>query len=385
MSPQDGDRNKRKNPWARPGDDDRGVPPSWSGGSGGTPPDMDEWLRRAQENFRKVMPGGPMRAGQVVVLGALAVLALWAVSGFYTVEPGEHAVVQRFGAWAYTRDQEGLAYRWPTPVESIAKVKVNEIRKLTIGFNRDGGRDPMARQSLPEESLVLTADRNIIDLNLTIQWNIKSADDFLFNIQDQENTIKKVAESAIREVVGQTDMLPLITNRRKEVADRTKQILQENLDEYRSGVNITEVLIDRAEVHPEVQDAFQDVQSAKQDAENYQNEAGAYREKIIPNARGQAIKITEQAQAYKQSNVARAQGDAQRFTSVYEAYQGGQDVTRERLYIETMEDILGKAQKIILDGKSGSGAVPYLPLEGLRARAKTTPAEPGNSLTGGQP
>ncbi|MCK6417333.1 MAG: FtsH protease activity modulator HflK [Alphaproteobacteria bacterium] len=385
MSSQDGDRNKRKNPWARPGDDNRGSSgPSWGGG-GTPPPDMEEWIRRAQDNFRSVIPGGPMRTGQLVLIAAVTVLALWAASGFYTVEPGENAVVQRFGAWAYTRDQEGLAYRWPSPIESITKVKVNEIRKLTIGFNRDSSRDLIARQNLPEESLMLTADRNIVDLNLTIQWNIKSAEDFLFNIQDQENTIKKVAESAIREVVGQTEMFPVITNRRKEVADRTKQILQENLDEYRSGVNITEVLIDRAEVHPEVQNAFQDVQSAKQDAENYQNEAGAYREKIIPNARGQAIKITEQAQAYKQANVTRAQGDAQRFTAVYEAYQGGQDVTRERLYIETMEDILGNAQKIILDGKSGSGAVPYLPLDGLRARGKPQAPESGNSLTGGQP
>lgn len=221
---------------------------------------------------------------------------------------------------------------------------------------------------------MLTSDRNIVDLHMVIQWDIKSAEDYLFQIQDQENTVKKVAESAIREVVGQTDMFPVITTGRALIASRVKDIIQANLDEYHSGVNIKQVLIQKAEVHPEVQSAFQDVQSAKQDAEDTQNKARAMREDILPKARGQAIKIKQEALAYKQSQIAKAQGDAERFQAIYKAYLGGKDVTKERIYIETMESILGNAQKIIMDSKGGGqGVVPYLPLNELKP--KSAPAE----------
>lgn len=369
MGWEDKPGGKRKNPWGGHSNDDRG---SWSGGrSGGQePPDLDEMLRRAQDNFRSVMPGD-FKGGHIIGLLIVAVLALWFASGFYIVEPGEHAVVQRFGAWNRTQDQEGLGYHLPSPIETVTKVQVNEIRLMNIGFEELFGRTTSGRRDIAEESLMLTADRNIVDLDLVIQWNIKSAEDYLFNIDDQEGTIKKVAESAIREVAGQTDMFQIITNRRKEVADRSKAILQENLDEYESGVNITQVLIERAEVHPDVQNAFQDVQSAKQDAEDVQNRAQAYREDIIPKARGRAIQMGQEAEAYRQSMIARANGDADRFNSVYEAYLTGKDVTKERIYIETMEDVLTNAQKIILDSEGGQGVVPYLPLNEL---SKTRPA-----------
>ena len=194
-----------------------------------------------------------------------------------------------------------------------------------------------------------------------MQWNIKSAEDYLFKIKDQEATVKKVVESAIREEVGQTNMFPIITTDRDRVAQETKQIIQDNLDEYSSGVNITQVLIQRAEVHPDVQQAFQDVQSAKQDAEDVQNRARAYREDILPKARGEAIQRIQQAEAYKESTVAAATGDADRFNSIYESYLTGQEVTKKRIYLETMEEVLGNAQKIILDqGNGGQGVVPYL-------------------------
>jgi len=219
---------------------------------------------------------------------------------------------------------------------------------------------------------MLTSDRNIVDLNMVIQWDIKSAEQFLFEIEDQDNTIKKVAESAIREVVGQTDMFPVITTGRALIASKVKDIIQKNLDEYNSGVNIKQVLIQKAEVHPDVQGAFQDVQSAKQDAEDTQNKARAEREDILPKARGQAIKIVQEAEAYKQSQIAKAQGDADRFAAVYAAYQNGKDVTKERIFIETMEDILSNAQKIILDDKSGKqGVVPYLPLDELKPKSQS--------------
>lgn len=377
---------KRRNPWEKGGsNDDSGPQGPWGGsgrgGGAGEPPDIEELLRKAQENFRNVMPGD-LNTGKIIGILVVAVAALWLASGFYTVAPGEHAVIQRFGAWSRTQAESGLGYHFPYPIESLSKVKVNEIRLMHVGFTEISPPGASAvRRDIPEESLMLTADRNIVDLNLVIQWNIKSAEDYLFNVLDQESTIKKVAESAIREVVGQTEMFPIITSRRKEVADRTKAILQQNLDDYRSGVNITQVLIEKAEVHPDVQAAFQDVQSAKQDGEDVQNQAEAYRQDILPKARGRAIQMGQDAEAYKQSAIARASGDAQRFNSVYEAYLGGQDVTRERIYLETMETVLRNANKIILDGEAGNNVVPYLPLNELERKKDENTSPASNTLT----
>ncbi len=376
MSPTDksGKGNQPKNPWGNPGNDDRGGPRGGNGGGRGSdgpePPDIDELLRKAQDNFRDMMPGN-LGSGKFVIIFILAIIALWLASGFYIVTPGEHAVIQRFGAWDRTQTAEGLGYHLPAPIEKATKVNVNTLRRMNIGFveryNRSGTGQ---KQGIAEESLMLTSDRNIVDLNLVIQWDIKSAEQFLFEISDQENTIKKVAESAIREVVGQTDMFPIITTGRDEVADAARDIIQKNLDEYNSGVNIRQVLIQKAEVHPEVQGAFQDVQSAKQDAEDVQNRAEAYREDILPKARGEAIQMLQEAQGYKQSQIARAAGDADRFNSVYAAYLSGKDVTKERIFLETMEDVLGNAEKIILDTKAGQGAVPYLPLDNAGSTRK---------------
>lgn len=380
MSWDDKDKPKdKKNPWGKPGNDANGHN-SWGGGGrggaggGGEPPDIDEFLRKAQDNFRSIMPGN-FQGGALIGLVILGVLALWLSSGFYVVNPGENAVIQRFGAWSRTQAEPGLGYHFPAPIETATILNVEEIQRMNIGFaegfSRTGGN---ARRDMPEESLMLTSDRNIVDLDLVIQWNIKSAEHFLFEIRDQEKIIKSIAESAIREVVGQTDMFPIITTGRAAVAEAAKNIIQTNLDEYKSGVNITQVLIERAEVHPDVQGSFQDVQSAKQDAEDVQNQAEAYREDILPKARGQAIKMLQDAEAYKQAAIARSKGDADRFNSVYQAYLSGKDVTRERIYIETMEDVLKNAQKIILDGEGSQGVVPYLPLRELN---KTAPAAGG--------
>lgn len=368
-------RDDRKNPWGkRPGNDDQNP---WGGGrggnrgggrNGGDDPDLDEMLRRAGDNFKGFLPE-KFQGAPLIGLAILAVVALWLVSGFYVVNPGENAVIQRFGAWERTQAEPGLGYAIPRPIESVAIINVQEIKRLNIGFVQGFSRSGnSARRDVAEESLMLTSDRNIVDLDVVIQWNIKSAEDFLFEILDQENTIKKVAESAIREVVGQTNMFPIITTNRASVADAAKQIIQKNLDEYKSGVNITQVLIERAEVHPDVQAAFQDVQSAKQDAEDVQNQADAYREDILPRARGAAIKALQEAEAYKQSTIAKATGDADRFNSVYEAYLTGKDVTRERIFIETMEQVLSNANKIIMDNNSGQGVVPYLPLNEINKR-----------------
>jgi membrane protease subunit HflK len=371
---------KNKNPWGNApkksggskNTPQKGSRPSYGGGNNGSgrnndPIDLNAAIQRAKDDFGGIF-GGNFNGGIFGLIAGIALLALFVILCTFIVKPGEQAVVQQFGAWDRTKTEEGLGFKLPWPIEVVTKVNVNEIRKMNIGFLEGFSRSGAgATRDIPEESLMLTSDRNIVDLDLVIQWNIKSAEDYLFNIKDQEDTIKKVVESAIREEVGQTNMFPIITTERDVVAQATRSIIQENLDEYSSGVNVTQVLIQRAEVHPDVQQAFQDVQSAKQDAENFQNEARAYREGILPKARGQAIQLLQDAEAYKQSTVAKSNGDAERFTAVYESYLTGKDVTKKRIFLETMEDVLGNAQKIIIDSNGGNGVVPYLPLNELQS------------------
>ena len=377
---QDGNKSGggRKNPWGSGGGNDNGGNRGpYGGGRGPDQPDLDDILSRMQDGMKGFLPGD-FGGGKTILIGIGVLAALWLASGFYTINPGEHAVIQRFGAWQKTVDTEGLNYRLPAPVETLTKFNVNEIRTMNIGFAApvSGGRGAAGGRDVPEESLMLTSDFNIVDLDFVVQWNISSAEDFLFNIENPENTLRKVAQSAIREVVGQTRMFSIITTERGAVADQAKTIMQKILNDYKSGINITQVLINSAEVHPDVQSAFQDVQSAKQDAEDVQNRAQAYREDIIPKARGAATRVTQEAEAYKQSAIARATGDADRFNSVLGAYQSGQDVTKERMYIETMESVLKNAQKIILDDNGKQGVVPYLPLNEInRPKAETKQAD----------
>jgi len=404
--PWDDQSNNRggRNPWGKPSNDGSGGgrrgggndPWGGFGGGGGRrgggpdQPNFDDIFKFLDENLRGFFPGGFGGAKIILLLGG-ALAALWLSSGFYILNPGEHAVIQRFGAWVRTEDTEGLKYHLPAPVEKMTKFNVNEIRTMNVGFTGPVGRgnQTSAGRDVPEESLMLTADFNIVDLDFVIQWNISSAEDFIFNIENPENTLRKATQSAIREVVGQTRMFPIITTERGAVAEQAKTILQGILDSYKSGINVTQVLINSAEVHPDVQNAFQDVQSAKQDAEDVQNRAQAYREDIVPRARGAATRIIQEAQAYKESVVSRATGDASRFDSTYSAYLSGQDVTKERIYIETMEEVLKNAQKIIMDDESGSGVVPYLPLNEMnrtppRAAAQdgqTTSQQPSSPLT----
>ncbi|PZQ44815.1 MAG: FtsH protease activity modulator HflK [Micavibrio aeruginosavorus] len=379
-TPPGGGNGGRKNPWGSGGGNDNG-----GGGRGPDQPDFDDIFARMQDGMKDIFPAN-FGSGGGLFLGALiVVVAIWLASGFYIVSPGEHAVIKRFGALSSTADTEGLKYHFPAPVETVDKINVNEIRTMNIGFTAPAiaGRTQMSGRDVPEESLMLTSDFNIVDLDFVVQWNISSAENFMFNIESPENTLRKVAQSAIREVVGQTRMFQIITTERGAVADQAKQIMQKILDDYKSGINITQVLINSAEVHPDVQSAFQDVQSAKQDAEDVQNRAQAYREDIIPKAKGAATRVTQEAEAYKQSVISRATGDADRFNSVLSAYQGGQDVTKERMYIETMESVLKNAQKIILDDNGKQGVVPYLPLNELnRPKAQATDAAPATKAQG---
>jgi membrane protease subunit HflK len=368
-----------KNPWGKPPGGD-GPRNPWGGGgnkgSGGgdPPPDLDDLLRKAHANLRQVLPGH-MGGGRIFGLAACAIALLWLASGLYIIEPGENGVIQRFGKLERTQTGTGLGYHMPWPVETIQTVNVSRLRYLSIGVP-DGNNNQGARGAA-DDSLMLTSDANIVDLNVDIQWNIKSAEAYLFNIDDPENTIRKVAASAIREVIGQTEMMPILTTRQSEISNEIKELMQKILDNYQSGISINQVLFQKAQVHPDVQDDFQKVQSAKQEAYKMTNEADTYEQDIVPKAEGKAQQIAQNAQAYHDATIAQATGEAKKFDAIYESYQNAKDLTRTRLYLETMEDVLKHSQIVVTDGKGN--VMPYMPFG-----SNDTPAPPPQTLPGMQ-
>jgi modulator of FtsH protease HflK len=351
-------------PWGGPPRGGNGQTPR---GRGPQPPNIEELLRRGQEQFRKLMPGG-MGSGRGIVYIVIAVIVLWLASGLYRVLPDEQGVVLRFGKYVYTT-QPGLHLRWPSPIESVLTPKVTRVNRLEVGF-RSGtegavGRGGGARQ-VPEEALMLTGDENIVDINFTVFWVINDAMSYLFNIKNPEATVKAVAESAVREVVGRTPIAAALAEGRGKIEQDTQKLLQEILDSYGGGITVTQVQLQKVDPPQPVIDAFRDVQRARADQERKRNEAEAYRNSILPVARGEAVRLVQEAEAYKQQVVAEAQGEADRFLSVYTSYLTAEDVTTTRLYIETMQDIFRNANKIVIDKSAqGSGVIPYLPLPAL--------------------
>ncbi len=306
-----------------------------------------------------------------------AVALLWLATGFYQVQPNEQGVVLRFGKYADTTDA-GLHYHLPYPVEEVVKVNITQERSINLGVaeayttanrvairnGQTGNADPLKSFT---ESHMLTGDENIVDVTLTVVWRIKNAKDYLFSMQDPDNTVRVAAQSVLREIVGQSEMQAIITGDRGKVEDETKAELQKVMDEFGSGIEIVRVKLQKADPPKQVVDAFNEVQRAKADMERFKNEAEAYRNEILPKAHGEASQLLQNAQAYKEAVVNKAQGEADRFNSVYNAYKEGKNVTARRMYLETMEDVLEKSQKIILDqGKAGNGVVPYLPLDKLK-------------------
>lgn len=289
----------------------------------------------------------------------LAFLLLWLASGFYQVQTNEQAVILRFGKYAYTTDA-GLHYHLPYPIESVEKVSMTQERSINIGETATYDTDVKSFT----ESHMLTGDENIVDINLTIVWRIKNAKDYLFNMRSPDQTVRVAAQSVLREIVGQSEMQPIITGDRGKVEDETKEELQKVLDEFGSGIEIVRVKLQKADPPKQVIDAFNEVQRAKADMERFKNEAEAYRNEVLPKARGEAAKRLQAAQAYKEAVVNKAQGDAARFISVHNAYKEGKDVTIKRLYLETMEDVLSKSNKVIVDPSSkGGNVLPFLPLD----------------------
>ncbi|MBS29432.1 MAG: FtsH protease activity modulator HflK [Alphaproteobacteria bacterium] len=343
-------------------------PPSGGGGMGGQPPNIEEMLRRSQDRVRRFMPGG-LGSARGIAIVILIVILLWALSGFYRVQENERGLELVFGEWNGEITQPGLRWRWPTPIGEVLTPPVTQINRLNIGF-RDasdfGGRGSTSRD-ISNESLMLTSDQNISDVDFTVQWRIANPADYLFNILAPEETVKAVAESAMREVVGQTPLDDLLTTAREEVQIKTRDLMQVILDGYGAGINIERVQLQKTEAPPPVIDAFNDVQRARQDQERLQNQAEAYRNRIVPTARGEAAGILEEAAAYRERVIKEAQGEASRFDQIFETYRSAPEVTRRRLYIETLRDVLEGANKVIIDegAEGGQGVVPYLPLNEL--------------------
>jgi membrane protease subunit HflK len=376
-----------QSPWGNPRPQGPwGQPPSGGGGGGGggqggRGPDIDDAIRQAQDAIRRVLPSGGAGGGKLFALIGIVLVIGWAASGFYRVQPDEQGVVMRFGAFSHTT-QPGLNYRLPWPVESHTTPRVTRINRVDIGFvgAQDGsitGGRVMAARDVLEESLMLTGDENIIDIDVAVFWRIRDAGEFLFNTRNPESTVKTAAESVMREVIGRTAIQPALTEARAQIEQEVRRGAQVIMDQYKAGIEITQVQLQKVDPPAQVVDAFRDVQRANADRERLRNEAESFRNDIIPRARGEAERMSQEAQGFRESQVARAGGESARFLSVLSAYELARDVTTRRMYLETMEEILRRNPKVIVDDRL-QGVVPFLQLGengGTRQPPAATPQQ----------
>src|SRR5499433_2251552 len=341
----------------------------WGNGSGrpsgGAPQhrDLEELLKRSQDKLKQVMPGGTGLPGSFLFLITVAIAAIIAFYAFtFRVDPDELGIVLLFGKPVRT-EPPGLHFRQPYPIEEVRLPKVTRQNIIEIGMRSD----ELARgvRPVPEESLMLAGDENIVDINFVVFWRIRDAQKYLFNIQKPDVTVKEVAESAMRDIVGQSNIQPLLTGARQKTEQAVKKLTQDVLDSYGAGVSIDQIQLQKVDPPTQVIDAFRDVQAARADKERLQNEAGSYASKVVPEARGEAERILQAARAYKEQAVAEATGQSARFLQIYEEYKKAPEVTRKRMYLETMERVLGGTNKIILDSRGGQSVVPYLSLDQL--------------------
>jgi modulator of FtsH protease HflK len=324
-------------------------------GPGNLPPDLDEILRRVKDSFGSLFSQGGGKSTWLLPLVLLG--AFWLYNSIYQVQPDERGVVLRFGSYSRTADP-GLHFAiWP--VETMEKPRVGAVRNIDIGMQGNEGQ-------------MLTSDRNILSVPFSVFWRIAEPKDYLFNVSDQERAIRVVAQSAMREVVGQTRAQMILTTGKEAVGAQVQQITQTLLDQYKTGVIVSRVNLGDVQPPPEVANAFAEVLRAGQNQQQLINEAEKYRNQQVQLAEGEVAKLVEDANGYKSRVVFEAQGEAARFLSVYNEYKNAKDVTRQRIYLETMEDILAKSNKVIIEGgQGGSGVVPYLPLPEVQKRATT--------------
>lgn len=335
--------------------------PNGGGGGGGQqPPDLEDIIKQGQDKIKKIFPGGSAPGGSnkfiwLIVIVALAGIVL--MNSFYRVQADEQGVVLQLGKYNRTTGP-GLHFAiWP--VEKVELLQVTKEHNLTFG-----GRNA-------SEGLMLAGDQNIVDIRFTVQWRIADAKKFLFNIQQPVPLIRVISESAMRDVVGRTPAETVRTKGRLNTQDQVLALIQKTLDSYDAGIKINGVQLEQADPPPQVVDAFEEVQRAEQEQNKLIREAERYRNKLLGEARGDAARIVENAKAYKAKVVAESEGEAQRFIKVYDEYAKAKNVTRERLFLETMERVLSKSNKVIIDGKGGSGVVPYLPLPEVQKRTNT--------------
>ena len=343
------DNNNNNNPWGSPGGNGRNQGP-----------DIDNLIRDLQNKFKGFVPGSFFgKLGPIVLL--VAFILIWLATGFYRVLPDEQGVVLQFGKFIKTT-QPGLNYHIPYPVERALTPKVTKVNRIEIGYRQSPDNRTTQIRDVLEESLMLTGDENIVDIDFSVFWIINDAGKFLFNVQVPELTIKEAAETSMREVIGQSKIQSIFTEGRTEIEDKARVLIQSIVDDYQMGVTITQVQTQKADPPGEVIDSFRDVQAARADLERQRNEAEAYANDIIPRARGEAEEILQNAEGYKQKVIADSEGKAARFLSIQSEYAKAPVVTKQRIFYETMESVFGDMDKIIIDKNSGQGVLPYLPL-----------------------
>jgi membrane protease subunit HflK len=344
-------------PWNRGGGGGRGP--------GQQPPDVEELIRKGQDRLKKMMPGGVGGKGIAVI--AVLVVVIWMATGFYRVEPEEQGVELVFGELTSVTGP-GLNYNLPAPIGEVIKPKVGRVNQVDIGFQSVGNG---SSRNIPEEGLMLTGDENIVNVQFSVQWRIRDAENFLFNVRNPQESVKNAAEAAMREIVGKSDFEYIRTRGRNAVGQDARVRIQEILDSYGAGIEIAQVVPQSIEPPPEVLDAFRDVQAANADRERMINEATAYFNQVTQRAEGEAQTILREAEAYKEERVNQAQGDSQRFLAVLAEYQNAPSITQRRIYLQTMEEILAGMDKVLIQndgngpGAGGSGVLPYLPLDRL--------------------
>ena len=356
---------KKESPWGTPNKNNKQP-------SSNNPGDMEDLAKKFQDGLKNIFGGSSKTpdAKKPITLFIIGAIAVWALSGFYRVDADEQGVVLRFGKYT-NMTQPGLNYHLPFPIESVVTPKVSRVNRIDVGFRSSSEVGRAAIADIKEESAMLTGDENIVDINYSVFWVIKDASKYLFNVQDPIGTIKVVAETAMREVIARKKIQVILTQGRAEIENEVQKIMQQILDSYGSGVDITQVQAQKSDPPTQVIDSFRDVQAAKADKERAQNEAEAYANDVIPRARGEAAKITQEAEGYKREVVAQAEGEASRFIAIYNEYAKAKTVTQERMYLETMEKVLSGVNKIIIDKQSGSGVVPYLSLPELKKNTDT--------------
>jgi modulator of FtsH protease HflK len=347
-------------PWSNNGGGGwKGGGGPWGSGPqqrGPQPPDLEELLKRSQDRLRNVLPSGGRGNASIALLVVAALVVLWLVKCVYTVQPDELGQELVFGKPKDEVSTQGLHFHF-WPVETVEKVSTRVQREILTADD--------TRRSSGDGNLMLSGDQNIVEIDFSVLWRVAEPKKFLFNVADAEELLRRVAESAMRELVGRSSAEDVRTERRAEVEEGVRVLLQRTLDEYNAGINIVGIQLERADPPDEVADAFEEVQRAQQDLDRFQREAEAYANSRLGDARGQAAEITETALGYKEQVVAGAEGESQRFLSVLQEYEQSQDVTRKRLFLETLEKILAASNKIILEDSAGSGVVPYLPLDQL--------------------